>query len=490
MDLATVNQDQLEKRRLTQAEIEQQIECFKKGTQYVKLLRAATVGDGIFRLDDKLKADAVKAFDKAQGKVLIQKFVPASGAATRMFKRIFQWIADPEGNRKEINAFFKRVEEFAFFEAWVKAVDKADVETFQSGLQSKVRWLETLVGPEGLDLAAKPKGILSFHKYDTPATPVQEHLSEALAYASSDGQARVHFTVSEEHLGAFEKAVAKALQALGVQEDQVSVTYSHQKPSTDTIAVDDASRPIEMNGELVLRPGGHGALIHNLNDLDADVVYIKNIDNVAHKRLYEETVQSKKLLGGILLQIKEDFLGLHTQVSKGLVDQVSIDQCRDKWGLRIPRDYQKLKDYLGRPIRVCGMVKNEGEPGGGPFWCIDKHTGESLQIVEQSQVESDNFRQGSILRSATHFNPVDLVCSLKDLEGNKIDLLSFIDGDQYFITEKSMDGKTIKALEWPGLWNGAMSHWVTVFVEVPISTFNPVKEIADLLRPTHMGEPS
>lgn len=484
MDLAALDKSQLEKRGMTLDDIDRQLDCFKKGTQYVKLLRAATVGDGIFRFNEADRARIVKQYDEVSGSLKIEKFVPASGAATRMFKRVFQWIESPEDHEEDINAFFKRAEELALFELWLAAADQADIETFQSGLNSKVSWLKLLVEASGLDYAVKPKALLPFHLYDAPSMPITEHVREALEYAQGTEGKHIHFTVSPEHLDALQKAVDEAIAAQNAEG--VSVSYSHQKPSTDTVAVTPDGAPVEVDGSMVFRPGGHGALIHNLNDLDADVVFIKNIDNVAHKRLLADTVEHKKLLGGVLVEVRADFTELLKQVQKGLVDQTSIDQCREKWGLRIPRDYQKLKNYLERPIRVCGMVKNEGEPGGGPFWCLDKNTGESLQIVEQSQVNREDFRQSSILKSATHFNPVDLVCSLKNLEGKKIDLHQYVDEDQYFIADKSINGQAIKALEWPGLWNGAMAHWVTMFVEVPISTFNPVKEVSDLLRPNHL----
>jgi hypothetical protein len=467
--------------------INQQLAFLVKGPQHIKLLRAATTKDGIRVLTADQKKEAIARFNNSAAGLDVVKFVPASGAATRMFKRIFVWIENPTENRKAINDFFKNAEKLAFFEDWVQKANELDVETFESGFESKVKWLNILVKPEGLNYAQLPKVVIPFHSYENSATPVMEHLTEVLKMRSEGQKSRIHFTVSEEHKILFENEVMAAFVELECTEDEVEVTYSTQKPTTDTVAIDKKGKIISAGAKPFTRPGGHGSLIHNLNDLDADFAFLKNIDNVCHQRLMDETIDYKKMLGGIMLEVRGEFMGLHQQVGKGLVDAVSIDRVRDKWKLRVPRDYVKLKEYLKRPIRVCGMVKNEGEPGGGPFWCLDRYTGESLQIVEQAQVDRKTMRQEMILSSATHFNPVDLVCCLRDLEGNKINLLQFVDNDQYLIAEKSLNGKEIQALEWPGLWNGAMANWVTVFVEVPISTFNPVKELADLFRPNHLG---
>lgn len=468
----------------TEANRAYQLECFQKGTNHVKLLRPATVGGGIIRLDDSNLKNAVKRFESATTDAI--KFVPASGAATRMFKKVIGWIEDPKGSEKAINAFFERAEEYPFFEAWMEKADEADVETFQSGLNSKVKWLELLIGDHGLRFAQLPKGLIPFHTYDEVVTPVVEHLKEATRYSNHSGVCKLHFTVSPEHRSSFESEIKRWIKQPPFDEYQWDVSYSHQDPNTDTVAVDMENNPIEENGVEVTRPGGHGSLIHNLNALDAEIVFIKNIDNVAHDRHLDVTVKYKKALAGVLMELRADLQDLKASLSKGLLDEVHIGELRDKWKIRIPRDYRKLKDYLGRPIRVCGMVKNEGEPGGGPFYTLDRFTGESLQIVEQAQIDTNYSRQAGILQSSTHFNPVDLVCCLKDLDGNKIDLKEYVDKDLYFVAKKSYKGKEIKALEWPGLWNGAMANWITLFVEVPIETFNPVKEISDLLRPTHL----
>lgn len=464
--------------------IDNQLQLIEKGTQYIKLLRSATLTDGIQQFNNADRKDFIRYFDERAGELEIVKFVPASGAASRMFKKIQDWIESPRKHRKQIDGFFNDAEKLPFFEEWVQAADQADVETFQGGLDSKVKWLELLTN-KGLCLAEKPKAIIPFHlDGDNVRTPIHEHILEAEKYGIGKNGAHIHFTVSEPHRKAFQEEVQKVISESG--KGDVKVMYSNQKSHTDTVVTDDSFNPVlDEKGNARMRPGGHGALIHNLDDIEADVIFIKNIDNVCHPRLIDMTTANKKYLGGILLTIKSDFKLLHDQVSKGLMDATMIDQVRDKWRLRIPRDYVKLKEYLKRPIRVCGMVKNTGEPGGGPFWCLDKYTGESLQIVEKAQIDTSEMRQEMILNSAKYFNPVDIVCSTRDHKGQKINLMDFVDQSQYFISNKSLNGKEIKALEWPGLWNGAMAHWITVFAEVPPVTFNPVKEVQDLLRENH-----
>ncbi len=459
----------------------------QQGGSYIKLLRPATIGGGIYRFDEQRRDALIRRFNDAANRLDMIKFVPASGAATRMFKRIYMWIADAETHKEDIEAFFTKVEAFAFFEEWVTAADQADLETFEAGLQSKVSWLKLLVDPSYLGLAQRPKGLIPFHQYgEIVHTPVVEHLKEGMAYAAQHKLARITFTVSPEHEEGFKEEVQHWIQQEPFKQVKWDIAFTHQDPSTDTIALDEAGKVVEAeDGKPLRRPGGHGALIHNLNDLDADMVFIKNIDNVAHDRLLATTAAHKKVIAGLLLEFRADLKSLHADLHKGLVDEQLINDLRDKWGLRIPRDYKKLKAYINRPIRVCGMVKNEGEPGGGPFWTIDQHTGESLQIVEKAQIDPADSRQQRIAEGATHFNPVDLVCYLKNMDEDPIDLLDYVNGEQYFTVEKTQEGRVIKGLEWPGLWNGTMAHWITLFVEVPMETFNPVKELQDLFRENH-----
>lgn len=469
--------------------LESQIEKIKNGTNYVKLLRPCTVGDGIFRLTKDQIDLAIKEYNKHASSTSIEKFVPASGAATRMFKSIYNWIETPEKFETEINRFFQAIEKFAAFEEWLLEADRLDVPTFEAGLESQVEWLKLLVNQEALGFAHRPKGLIPFHQYhENTRTPVLEHLVEATRYALNGEKCKLHFTVSEEHLEGFE-AELEYLETHGeLKGFDFDVNFSFQSASTDTVATDSDFNVLIENGTPLMRPGGHGALIHNLNALNSELVFIKNIDNVCHQSKIETTVKYKKMLAGVLFQLREDLKIIDKHLKKGLLDEIEIQELREKWDVRIPKSYRELKEFLKRPIRVCGMVQNEGEPGGGPFWVMDSHLGESVQIVEQSQVNITDSAQNQTLKHSTHFNPVDLVCYLRDLDGNEIDLHKYVDDQLYFVASKSHKGKEIKALEWPGLWNGAMANWITVFVEVPIATFNPVKEFKDLLRPAHLSK--
>lgn len=472
---------------LSQEQIDHQLGLFRRGTNHVQLLRPASVSDGIIRLRGESITHYKERYQNGIEDEDVMKFVPASGAATRMFKKVFEWIENPNVHEQSIDQFFSRVEEYPFFEQWLAKANELDIETFDVGLESKIKWLRALVSSEGLGLALLPKGLIEFHDYgDHIAIPLEEHMLEALAYARSGDKCRLHFTVSDEYIGSFMARVDELKVVEPFNQVQWEVKFSCQEPKTDTIAVDPE---LNVKGTLenpLTRPGGHGALLHNLNSLDASLVFVKNIDNVVHQNFLARTVDYKQMLGGVLFELRDDLGVLHKQLSKGLIDELSIQECRDKWELRIPKSYRGLQAYLKRPIRVCGMVRNEGEPGGGPFWCHDDNTGESLQIVEQSQINSKDLTQQMILKSSSHFNPVDLVCYIKDLDGNPIDLSAYVDDNQYFISSKSFQGEPILALEWPGLWNGGMAHWITLFVEVPIDTFNPVKEVNDLLRPKHL----
>ena len=471
---------------LKASSIDKQLALVEQGTQYTKLLRAATLKEGIHSFNNADRKDFIRSYEAAMPNLEILKFVPASGAATRMFKDVYQWVEAPKKHRKAIDKFFKEAKNIAFFSLWQKAANEMGLDAYAGVLESKVKWLRLLLD-DGLMFAQMPKGLIPFHKHnDDLRSPVFEHMSEAMEYAKGKDKARIHFTINESFLSSFEDEVKSVIEKLGIP-DKIDVDFSFQDNSTRTIAVNDENTPLlDEKGTPVMRAGGHGALIHNLNNQDADIVFIKNIDNVCHPRQLDLTVANKKYLAGVLLSVRGDFQSLYDQVSKGLLDATNIEQARDKWRLRIPRDYQKLKEYLKRPIRVCGMVKNDGDPGGGPFWSLDKYTGESLQVVESAQVNTKEMRQDMILNSATHFNPVDLVCSTRDYKGKKIELTDFIDENQYFISNKSINGQSIKALEWPGLWNGAMAHWITVFVEVPNATFNPVKVVPDLLKANHL----
>jgi hypothetical protein len=360
-----------------------------------------------------------------------------------------------------------------------------------------------LLSPECFDFAKMPKGVLPFHKYNTHiSTPVEEHLNECAFYATSNSVSHLHFTVSEEHKYLFEQIIDSVKGKVETEsKTKLLVNFSYQDSATDTIAVDLNNQPFRNEkGQLVFRPAGHGALINNLNNLDADVIFIKNIDNVIQNHIQEITLY-KKALAGILLNLQGLIFQYLRQIEEKLVNENDIETIirfiNEKLNIEVIEDFNKytlenkiafVKDKLNRPIRVCGMVINEGEPGGGPFWVNDLKGNPSLQIVESSQVDTNNPEQSQILRKATHFNPVDLICATKGYNGKKFDLLQFVDHKTGFIVTKNKNGKDLKSYELPGLWNGAMAKWITVFVQVPLVTFNPVKTVNDLLKPAHQPQ--
>lgn len=494
---------------------EQQVQNFKEGFPTLKLVKAATIDDGILRLDDPLADEFISKYDTESASKRVVKFVPASGAASRMFKALFAFaqsysgsdedyqklVEDPE--QRPIFEFFKRIQDFAFYDDLNQSQSQRGVGLSESVLQRKyAEALNTLMHDDGLNYGNLPKGLLKFHRYgSTSRTPVEEHLVEGAHYCrDADGNVYLHFTVSPEHRVLFEQHVTD-IKARYEQEFGTTfhVSFSEQKPSTDTIAVDMNDEPFRNeDGTLLFRPGGHGALIENLNDLDADLVFIKNIDNVVPDRLKEATYRNKKLLGGVLLGCQEKIFAYLKHLEEDEIDANALEEIRefveDQLCILPPQVFASmdgaekvtfLVEKLDRPIRVCGMVKNEGEPGGGPFWAINPDGSISLQIVESAQVDMDDPDQKAISESATHFNPVDIVCSLKNHRDEKFDLTHYIDPQAGFIARKSKDGRELKAQELPGLWNGAMSDWNTLFVEVPIVTFNPVKTVNDLLREHH-----
>ena len=486
---------QFEFKNISTDQIVTQLKNFKRGFPYAELTAAATPAKGIKVLSDGEVETMVSVFNDHATGFRIVKMVPASGAASRMFKSLHAFMDGNENQTSgEVLEFIEKIRDFAFYEE-LKTVLEKDGLNIES-CDPKIT-IEYLLTDKGLGYTSLPKGLLSFHNYpDGPRTPLEEHMVEGLHYSKDqDGQAHLHFTVSPEHK---EKFIAKAAS----KEDQLAsgssgfnITYSIQKPSTDTLAVDGENNPFrERDGSILFRPGGHGALIENLNELDADIAFIKNIDNVVPDRLKEKTYTYKKVLGGMLIDLQEKTFELLEEVEDGNIDENTINTAKnelniifpDKWdGLDINDKLEFLRTKLNRPIRICGMVKNEGEPGGGPFWVKNSKGETSLQIVESSQINMEDPEQKQILSEATHFNPVDLVCSLKDHNGQAFDLKEFVDPQTGFISIKSKDGKELKAQELPGLWNGAMADWITVFVEVPIETFNPVKTVNDLLRPQH-----
>lgn len=489
-----------------------QLDAFVNGFPPLFLDRPAVEGDGILVVDPQKLQDYINTYHNKLGHRKVIKFVPASGAATRMFKDLFSWqerirlgneMHSLFRNAPDAAQFFGRMKEFAFWEdlSMVMYKDCLDADHLLED-ENYLPLIEYLLSYGGLNYSAQPKGLLKFHRYpEGSRTAMEEHLAEGAAYARQhDGKVLIHFTVSPEHESSFRALFAKVREDYQ-QKFQVEyeLSFSVQKPSTDTVAVDLKNQPLrDKQGNLVFRPGGHGALIENLNDLDADIIFIKNIDNVVPDHLKESTIQYKKVLAGLLLTVQQSIFSWLEKLDQEAFSQEVYEEvvafCARYLNIdarSLPQDAgegsRELARWLNRPIRVCGMVKNIGEPGGGPFWVRDPQSGNtSLQIVESSQVNMMDPAQAAIMKQSTHFNPVDIVCSTRDYKGNKFNLHQFIDPQTGFISRKSKNGESLKALELPGLWNGAMAHWITLFVEVPLSTFNPVKTINDLLRPEHL----
>lgn len=481
-----------------------QIENFKRGFPFINLTAAATPGNGIKSLNDEQVNELNASFNNKKNQYTVSKMVPASGAASRMFKSLHAFMDDIDKEAdKDILEFINRIEDFAFTEELEKVIADNGHSLQSLVTQKKYRTIiRYLLTNTGLNYASLPKGLLYFHKYqEGPRMPLEEHIAEGIEYSRDiDGTVHLHFTVSPEHLELFREKADIAVERIRESADyQFNITYSIQKPSTDTIAVDLENNPFrKQDGSLFFRPGGHGALIENLNELEADIVFIKNIDNVVPDKLKKDTYTYKKVLGGLLIELMEKTYKYLDALSGREPDEIFIKEVADfalkDLNIQLPLSFhelpvdersQVLKNVLNRPMRICGMVKNEGEPGGGPFWVRNEEGLSSLQIVESSQVNIKDKKQVEILGKATHFNPVDLVCSMKDFTGRKFDLRQFVDPKTGFISLKSKDGKDLKAQELPGLWNGAMAKWITIFVEVPIETFNPVKTVNDLLRPQH-----
>ena len=468
---------QIEQHGLTQAQVEQQIENFCKGFPYLKIVRAAAAGDGVLVMSDEQIAQAEARYDEAASTSKIVKFVPASGAATRMFKELFEYVNDDK-RTPGIDRLLDNIEKFAFWPELAEHImpDSPDEEIVESIVKT------------GLCYGAKPKGLVTFHAYaDGNRKAVEEHLVEGALYARSGDEVYIHFTVSAEHMDGF-KEVLVAKQSFYEERFGVkyNVSFSVQKPSTDTIAVNPDNTPFRTDeGKLLFRPAGHGALIENLNDIDADIIFVKNIDNVTTDERRGDTVKYKKALAGLLLELQEQAFEYLKVLEVGGADLEPIAKfIEEKLCVKLPEDYNSelLKGVLNRPIRVCGVVRNQGEPGGGPFWVDGGDGTESLQIAESSQIAPEDMH---LMQSATHFNPVDLICGVKDSRGGKFDLTQYTDPSTGFISSKSSGGRDLRAQELPGLWNGAMAKWNTVLVEVPITTFSPVKVVQDLLRPEH-----
>lgn len=497
--------NQIASKGITKEQIDAQLNEFKTGFPFLKLEAAAAIGKGIMAPDEKQKGDYVKTWEeyKAQGNKIV-KFVPASGAASRMFKDMFAFLtADYDVPTTDFEKkYFENIKKFAFYEALNKKCEERcgkNIDTLISEDNYKAV-VANMLEKDGLNYGQLPKGLLLFHNYpEGPRTPMEEHLVEAALYASSNNEANVHFTVSHEHMELFEKKVEDKINGYAEKYGiKYNVSFSEQKPSTDTVAANPDNTPFRTeDGKLLFRPGGHGALIENLNEIDADVVFIKNIDNVVPDKLKNDTVEYKQVIAGVLVTLQKKAFEYLRLIESGKYDHekleeiirfVQRDLCCRKNDIKLLEDAELviyLKEKLNRPMRVCGVVKNVGEPGGGPFLTYNQDGTVSLQILESSQIDKSNEEYQRMFTEGTHFNPVDLVCAVKNYKGEPFDLPEFVDKTTGFISSKSKNGKELKALELPGLWNGAMSNWNTVFVEVPLSTFNPVKTVNDLLRPQH-----
>ncbi|MFH1242202.1 MAG: DUF4301 family protein [Pseudomonadota bacterium] len=503
---------------LTLEEVERQLELFEMPPSYLRLYRPCIAGDGITVIDEKRGHTLKEIFEQEAPKRACLKFVPASGAATRMFKTLLHYQAQGKGvlreavlgeaqagqkDAVELVNFMEGIRNFAFFDELASTMREKGYnldELIERGQFTEV--IDFVLTEKGLNYSNQPKGLLKFHYYpEGSRTAFEEHLVEAANYvADQNGSSALHLTVSEEHLEEFQYLFEKLKR---LYEDKYklrfAVSFPIQKEATDTLAVDLDNRPFrQRDGRLLFRPGGHGALIENLNDLEGDILFIKNIDNVVPDRLKPETYKWKKILGGYLISIQRRAFNYMERLESADSGDRVLDEAmaflKEDLFQPVPVSMERashktkkafLVKQLDRPIRVCGMVRNVDEPGGGPFWAKERSGEISRQIVETAQIDPDSQEQQAILGSSTHFNPVDLVCGVRDWKGRAFDLRKFVDPRAVFITRKSKDGKDLKALEHPGLWNGAMAGWITLFVEVPRITFNPVKTINDLLRKEH-----
>lgn len=497
---------QIAARGISEQQIAKQLEQIKNGFPFLRLEGAAAIGKGIMSPD----AEEVKKYEqvwdeyKKQGHRIV-KFVPASGAASRMFKNLFAFLDAPYDvpTTDFEKHFFDNIKKFAFRKSLCSKCKENEgscvCDLIKAGKYKAV--VANLLKESGLNYGQLPKGLLQFHEYsdEEVRTPMEEHLVEAALYASSNGEANVHFTVSHDHLQLFEKMVADKVEGYAKKFGvKYNVSFSEQKPSTDTIAANPDNTPFHNeDGSLLFRPGGHGALIENLNEIDADVVFIKNIDNVVPDRLKADTVTYKQVIAGILVSLQQKAFEYLRILDSGTYNHEKLEEIirflqRDLCCRRA--DIKELEDAdlviylrkkLNRPMRVCGVVKNVGEPGGGPFLTYNSDGTVSLQILESSQIDKNNKQYMDMFAQGTHFNPVDLVCAIKNYKGEAFNLPDYVDKTTGFISSKSKNGRELKALELPGLWNGAMSDWNTIFVEVPLDTFNPVKTVNDLLREQH-----
>ena len=503
------NIQQIKSYGLSTTEIERQIQIFKNGIPFANIVEAASPKNGIEVFSEKEQQDFVNLFESKRSELELLKFVPASGAATRMFKFLHKFLAqiNPEQddidqilqkeNNKDLRIFFSGLENFAFSDLVFERLyaKNPEYKTFEKR-RRYLLFVQEMLEEDGLNFSDTPKGLVPFHMYDGDyVTAFDEQLYEAAFYATFNGTANLHFTVSDEHEEKFKKRFEDIRDSFEQKTGiKFNISYSFQKKETDTVAATlDNQLFLDENDELVFRPAGHGALLDNLNDVNGDIIFIKNIDNVVSEKYVETIAFQKKMLAGKLISLQRNISTFLEKLQTENPSEELLNDASDFISTKlkisdISSDRETLLNILDRPIRVCGVVENTGAPGGGPFLVKDKKGNTSYQIVEMSQIDLDNPEQKALVEKATHFNPVDLVCGVRNHKGEKYNLLEFADPDTGFISEKSFQGKPIKALERPGLWNGAMANWNTVFVEVPLITFNPVKTVNDLLDEVHQSK--
>ncbi|MDC7995223.1 DUF4301 family protein [Altibacter sp. HG106] len=497
---------QIEAQHLTLNDVIHQIERYRLGTDHADVVTAASIGNGIEVISEGNQEALIHLYDRCKEDLDVVKFVPASGAATRMFRFLHTFLNEYDPKKQSLSeflksdadtklvTFFDRINSFPFINKVRKQIRKQFPDYKQSNKGERaVKLVTAMLKEDGLGYENLPKGLIPFHKYKKFArTAFEEQLYEGAWYAATQGETRLHFTFSEAHVSKFKKRFEKIKSRLEKKaHTQFSISYSFQKPETNHIVLNEEDQPFRNEkGELVFRPSGHGALLDNLNDIDADIIFIKNIDNVAAAEYVDTIAAQKKMLAGKLLWIQQKCFDYIKTIKRGDITDALRNEIKTfLWQqLNIKDMPVHLKDVvnlLNRPIRVCGVVKNTGAPGGGPFWVKNRNGDLSVQIVETAQIDLSDAHQRTLVQDATHFNPVDIVCGVRDYEGNKFDLQAFVNPDTGFITTKTIDGQPVRVMERPGLWNGAMAHWNTSFVEVPIITFNPVKNVNDLLQRTH-----
>lgn len=508
MNLSKEDSVLLSEKGITENELRKQLRQFENGFPALKIVAPATIAKGIMRYSKEEQDCFVKVFKEKATEKELMKFVPASGAATRMFKGLFEFREKYKGTsenyrefigntkKDSVYTFFQTIHEYPFVGNLRDACYAKEGKSLETLIEEHeyLKVLDLLLTDKGLNLGYLPKALITFHRYEEKTrTPIGEHMVASLYLFEGIKKYQVHFTISESCLPQFEELanyyVEKTKERHGVE---IGVSYSYQKPATDTLAVTRNNKPLrDEDGKMIFRPGGHGALIHNLDEVEASLLFIKNIDNIVPDRMKEKNAYYEQLLGGVLLEYEQKIFAYLNELDsnpsekilKEIADFIREQLCYDF--AKSKRLKEELKEILNRPLRVCGMVVNEGEPGGGPFLVEDTKGNVSLQIIEGSQINLKDEKHREAFEKSTHFNPVDLVCGIKNYKGEKFDLMQYVDEQAGFITQKSLKGRNLKALELPGLWNGAMANWNTVFVEIPDFTFNPVKTVFDLLRPQH-----